>query len=164
MPARSGHQWLRTQAASLVSCGFESGFQRRARHSSSAIRLQHGKASDSPKSLRPCGGKASILARMINTRKLFPGAVLAPSHGLSVGVHEDTVSTSLLNQFTFFPAISHTLSARVGSHCSWATRGDGESACTNRSASHSFGRKASQNRARSSLTAPSLYMPKPSMP
>jgi len=61
------------EAPSFVSYRFQSGLQCRARYPAFAILLMNNEASDSTKFLCALGGKASILARVVDPGKLLLG-------------------------------------------------------------------------------------------
>ena len=96
------------EAPSLVSCGFQSGFQQRARYPAFAILPVNNEASYSPKFRATFGSKPSILATVVDPRKLFSGAVLAPSDGLPVRVDKDSMRASPLEEFSLFAAVPDT--------------------------------------------------------
>jgi hypothetical protein len=96
------------QAATLFSDGFQSGFQRSACSTASAIFLIDNKARYSPKSLfNALGGKPSILAAVVDTRKLFGGAVLAPSYWYSFRLDEYPMRGFPLDECSLFSTVPH---------------------------------------------------------
>ncbi len=96
------------EAPSFVSYGFQSGFQSSARHPALAMLLKNSKASDSPESLCGAfGNKPSILAAVVDTRKLLSGTVLAPSDWLSLRVDEYSMRASAVDEFSLSPAVPH---------------------------------------------------------
>ncbi len=96
------------EAPSFLSYGSQSGFQRSGRYTAFAVLLKNSKARDSPESICAAfGGKPSILATVVDPRKLFSGAVLTPSHRLSFRVDKDSMPAFPLDEFSLFPAVPH---------------------------------------------------------
>ena len=51
---------------------------------------------------------ASILAAVVDARKFLLEAVLARAYRLAVGVDQDSMGASAVNEFSLFPAVAHT--------------------------------------------------------
>src|SRR5262249_3268460 len=78
------------ESPSLASDRCQGGGQGSARYSAPAMPFIDDKAGDSPQPLGASGGGELPIPRVVlNPRKLLPGAVLAPSHRLSLHVDED---------------------------------------------------------------------------
>lgn len=104
LPARDGIGLHETP--SLVSYGFESGFQRGTGYAASAILLENSKAGDAPEFLRAVfEDQRSVLATVVDTRKLLFRTILAPPDWLSLGIDKDSMRASPLDEFSLLSAV-----------------------------------------------------------
>src|SRR5260370_3757467 len=94
--------------------------------------LINNKPSYSPKSLCAAfGGKPSLFATVVDTRKALLGAVLVLPYWLSFRVDKDPMRASPLDEFSLLSVVPHTSLPWNGVSCSWARSNADENACTN---------------------------------